>query len=363
MKPFSVLFLVVVLVLSGCDEAPAPASLSPRTVLTTEVKGLSSREIRHFPGFLRAADRAALSFETGGVVTRLEVELGDRFAKGAVLAYLDNTHARLELNRRLAEKREAEAVLRDAKLEYTRLEKLRNSGAVSIASIDQSQARYDSAKAKLSAVKASIDTAREQLEDMRLVAPFDGEVVARLVEPAQVIGAGQSVLDVVGRDGGLEGVVQVPDMYRQKLMAGTYTDLRLLASGREVKARITETGNRANSAGLFPVVLTLVDAPASAKAGQTIEVAFGISEFSNNPVIPLTAYTVDADGQAYVYKIAEGEDFVRRQPIILGNLSSSGVQVLHGLSVGSMIVTKGVDLLTDGEVVVSVDSKNNRFGG
>lgn len=362
MKRFSLLFLVAGFVLSGCNEAPAPLSPSPRTVLTTAVKGLSSSESHHFPGFLRAADRASLSFETGGLVTRLEVELGDQFRRGAMLAYLDDTHARLELNRRFAEKREAEAVLRDAKLEYTRLEKLRNSGAVSIASIDQSQARYDSARAKLSAVQAAIDTAREQLEDLRLIAPFDGEVVKRLVEPAQVIGAGQSVLDIVGRDGGLEGIVQVPDLIRQKLMTGDHAELRLLASGTVLKARISETGNRANSAGLFPVVLTLTGAPVNAKAGQAIEVTFGASRVSNDPVIPLTAYTVTADGQAYVFKITDGEDFVRRQPVKLGDLSSSGVQVLRGLSVGSTIVTKGVDLLSDGEVVVPVDVKNNRFG-
>ena len=354
--------------LASCSEKEPDSIESPRTVLTSVV-GSSSGDVRsQFAGELRSIDRASLSFEVGGVVTDIKVELGDSFEEGDVLGQVDQTQATLALDARKAELLDAQASRQEARLEYNRRSNLRGTGAVSVASIEQAESRLESAQARLSAARSAVASAEKQLSDTELLAPFSGEVVNRLAEPSQVVNPGQLVLEVVGVDAGLEGIVAVPDYVRQSVSVGDSVQARVLSLGLVLDARITEIGSRANTAGIFPIILSIEGATENASSGQSIEVAFTqTNSKEGNWTIPLSAYTVDADGQAFAYVVdsADSSDSTpaRQTPVRIGALSSAGAQVMEGLQLGDVIVTKGVDLLNDGQLVIPIDQNSQRFGG
>ena len=360
--------LIAVSLLASCSEKEADSIESPRTVLTSVV-GASSGDVKsQFAGELRSIDRASLSFEVGGVVTDIKVELGDSFNEGDVLGRVDQTQATLALDARKAELLDAQASRQEARLEYNRRSNLRGTGAVSVASIEQAESRLESAQARLSAARSAVASAEKQLSDTELLAPFSGEVVNRLAEPSQVVNPGQPVLEVVGVDAGLEGIAAVPDYVRQAVSIGDSVQARVLSLGLVLDARITEIGSRANTAGIFPIILSIEGSTDNASSGQSIEVAFiQTNSKEGNWTIPLSAYTVDPDGQAFAFVVdatSLGDPTpARRKPVRIGELSSAGAQVIEGLQLGDVIITKGVDLLNEGQLVIPVDQNSQRFGG
>ena len=98
-----------------------------------------------------------------------------------------------------------------------------------------------------------------------------------------------------------------------------------------------------------------------ARAGQSVEVALNITNRNQDvPVIPVTGYGMNPNGEAYVYIVKGNQVF--QQKVALGAMSDLGVEVLSGLTSGEVIVTKGVELLHDEQVINPVDHRNNRFG-
>ena len=347
--------------LAGCGEASKIEKQVDRTVLTMEVSANNQSSEHIYAGKLRAQERVALSFEVPGTITKINVQLGDKVQRGDVLAELDNEQYELQLQARKAELEAAKSQHQDAKLEYQRLFNLSSTGAVSKSALDRAKAQMDTTFAQLSGLQAGVDNALKQLEYTTVTAPYNGEVVNRLAEPSQTVNTGQTILELVGLDSGLEAVVFVPIEIRDNLTEQTQAILKLRPSSNNIAATVSEIGGRANAAGLFQVILKLEGQVTGARAGQTTEVSLNIVNSNQQvPVIPVTSFGMNPDGTAYVFVVKNNQVF--QQGVSLGNISDLGAEVLSGLVGGEVIVTKGVDFLRDQETVNPVDQRYNRFG-
>ncbi len=194
----------------------------------------------------------SLAFRQGGRITRLAVDEGDRVTPGQVVAELDAEPVRNALRAseaRVAQARamlaklesgsrpqeidqarenqlQAEAVLANRQIDFNRLGKLAKAGATSQQSLDSARYALDEAKARVAAAKATlsllkegprqedIDAARAQLEmaqaeaaqaktalsDTQLVAPDEGTVLSRVVEPGAMVQPGSPVYSLSLRD-------------------------------------------------------------------------------------------------------------------------------------------------------------------
>ena len=358
---FSLLALAVGL-LSGCQKQPEQETFKPKTVVIETVSAHTANEHYLFSGKLRAAERAILSFESSGTVKQLNVELGEAFKKGSVLAKLDDTRAKLNLKAAQADLLNAKVSRSDAQIELNRLLKLKPSGAVSESLIDQAQARFNSADALVSLATANVATAQKQVTDVTLKAPFDGEVVSRSVEPSHVVNAGQPILEVVGKNSGFEAVANVPTALKAALVLGTKTKVQISSTKQVMPATIIEVGNRANSAGLLPVTFALEQHLQGVSSGQSVEVYVNKTTHQTGSVtIPKTAYGLAPSGQAFVFVVKDDDTLIKHN-ITLGHISDSGVDITNGLKSGERIVIKGVDLLSDGQKVDPVEDTQQRFG-
>src|SRR5262249_51670638 len=99
----------------------------------------------------------------------------------------------------------AKASLADAKLQLDREKQLMATGTTNQAALDTAQSRFDVAQANQQAAEADVATATARLEranvtvqNTRIVAPFSGRVVRKLVEMGEIPGMqGQSPNAVV----------------------------------------------------------------------------------------------------------------------------------------------------------------------
>ncbi|WP_375056071.1 efflux RND transporter periplasmic adaptor subunit [Zobellella sp. DQSA1] len=336
----------------GCSQPPDPKMPVERTVMVTPVD-LADGATSRYSGILQAADRSDLAFEISGSVRTIHVDLGDRIERGQSLAELDDKALRLELRAQQANLQHAQADLRGARLDYERRAALAGTGATSPSAVDQAEARFDRARAQVEALKAQVAQAEKRLADTQLIAPFSGEIVARLAEPSEYVGAGQSMLRAIGDRHRLEAVIHIPGRARRDLDKGQRVQLSIPHRGISANGFVTEVGAQANRAGLFPVTVNIESNGHSLRPGESVEALWGHEGQAQSLLIPLTAYVPVGDGlgQVFVVERRDGKARVVARNVKLGALRTHHIEVLSGLEHGELIVRKGVDLLEDGEPV------------
>jgi HlyD family secretion protein len=131
-----------------------------------------------------------------------------------VLLELDASSARMSLELARRDRDGARAALQSmraastlARQEFERIEKLREQSVVSQGEMDQARSKRDAAEAELEGAKArlaraesAVRLAQDELEHLRVVAPFDGVVTARSVEVGESVVPGQGVLELTSLD-------------------------------------------------------------------------------------------------------------------------------------------------------------------
>ena len=208
------------------EDGVAPAGPPPSTVFVSPVRKLAAQEHYTVTGDLRAVSRAEVAAREAGAVDTAPVNEGDTVKKGDVLVNLDHrrldaaraeTQAQIAAARSVVVQREADRNRMAQDLEMKK--PLLGKGAISKRELlDAEQAFAVAEAAHLSAKETLIEaTSRMDLLDIRyhdldILAPFDGRVIARHVEPGEWLVPGQAVVTLVST-GTIEAWLQVPERY------------------------------------------------------------------------------------------------------------------------------------------------------
>ena len=155
-------------------------------VKTATASTYSNETVKEFPIITQPFRTTELSFRVSGPIDRLDVYAGNYYRRGDIIAEIDPRDYRIRRER-------AEAVYRQAKAEYERISALYQKNNLSASTYEKARAEYTSAK-------AAFDTAANELEDTRLVAPFNGYVGEVYVEKFQDVKASQPVLTFIDID-------------------------------------------------------------------------------------------------------------------------------------------------------------------
>jgi multidrug efflux system membrane fusion protein len=324
------------LLLLSCAHASDPeAELAspPVPVETAPVRVEPVFPTLHGAGRLAAADEVTLSFPSGGVVSRIVVEAGDRVQRGQLLAVLDATaaRARLEGARSSAEKAERDFA-RASALEGTALAR---------------QNRED-ATTGLEVARATLQAAEFEVRRSVLVAPGDGVVLSRHAEPEQTVAPGTPVLRLA-TDHAWEVEISLPAAQALRVQPGEPATVRLAAyPGRTFEGRVARRAGGATRLGSWSVWVTLdpVDVPLASGLVAAADLAPATPPL---PVVPLSALT-EVDGtQAAVYTVQDG--LARRVPVEIVWLVGDEVALASPADL-SEVITVGTTFVRDGAPVV-----------
>src|SRR5690606_1305016 len=132
---------------------------------------------------------------------------GDRVERGQLLAQVDPSLAVADVQSARASTKDIEEQLEQARHEAARLEGS-NPELVSALEVERAVSRVAALEAQRANARASVSTARGALSRHRVVAPFDGVVAARNVDPGHWVSAGSPLLELVG-DKAVEVIVQM----------------------------------------------------------------------------------------------------------------------------------------------------------
>ncbi|MGH2625031.1 MAG: efflux RND transporter periplasmic adaptor subunit, partial [Anaerolineales bacterium] len=132
--------------------------------------------------------------DLGGTIARLVVAEKDAVRRGQLIAEIDAAEQRAALAEARARVAEVEADLRLAEVEVGRTGALRESALVSQQSLDRDVRDRDAARARYDIAAAAVRRLEAVVAKARIIAPLDGVVISRAVEPSETVSQGDAIV-------------------------------------------------------------------------------------------------------------------------------------------------------------------------
>lgn len=284
----------------------------------------------------------------GGEVRQVLVTAGEWVRAGQLLAILDRSVQSQQLANQQANIAVAQADAHLAQANLDRALKLVDRGFISAADVDRLTATRDAANARVRVAVAQRNEMSARVHRLDIVAPADGLVLERAVEPGQVVSPSSGTLFRIAEHGDMELKAKLSE-----------NDLAQLSLGQN--ATVTPVGASKSFVGQVWQLSPVID-PQSRQGMARIALAyspeirpggFASAEISSGsvvaPLLPESALQADSRG-SFVYVVGAGNRATRRS-VTIGILTEKGVAIAQGLSGNERVVLRAGAFLSEGESV------------
>lgn len=339
-------------------------------------------------GYVVARRQTTVSSKTTGKVEEVLIEEGMTVEAGQLLAVLDDSlpRAQLELEEsRLAAAEtaldEIKASIQQAELDLERTADLAERELASRADLDRDRialkgltARLAYAERQLEVANKAVDVQRLLLGDMEIRAPFGGVVIAKAAQPGEMIspisaGGGftrTGICTIVDMES-LEIEVDVNEAFINRVRPGQPVTARLNAyPDARIPAEVVATIPAADrSKATVRVRIGFKDRDSRIVPDMGVKVAF-LEEATDvveapppGVLVPRSAVVSDGGGR-YVFVVRadrteNGTVPVERRAVLVGSEQDSLLRIVDGLRAGERIVSDPPLGLGDGWRVVLAD--------
>ena len=343
-----------VFALTGCNDKAAEPVAQGRPVLVATVKYEASSPERSFVGTIKPRIEADMGFRVPGKVAKRLVEVGQTVDIGQPLATLDEVDLKLQAEQAEAEFRAATGVLAQAAANEQRAKDLRAKGWTTDAQLDAARAAADEARARLNRAERSVELTKNSLSYATLVADSRGVVTATLIEPGQVVAAGQASIRVA-RMGEKETVVAIPETLLGRAKDGTASVSLWSEPNKKYTAKLREVAPSADPATrTYLAKFSMPDADEKVSLGMTATLTLSDRATERVARLPLSAlYSQGGDPSLYVVDDAGN---IALKPVKVKSYDSDNVVIADGVDEGAKVVTLGVQKLDPAQKVRVVSS-------
>ncbi|MEM1027648.1 MAG: efflux RND transporter periplasmic adaptor subunit [Planctomycetota bacterium] len=346
----------------SAEEYVTPVRVSPAVTETIV-------EHQRVTGSLRAVSRSSVAAEEAGAVTEVMIDEGQTVRAGQVIARIDADRHQANLAELQAEvltqqsvvvEREAELFQVESDMEQldglaerqaTTARELRDGRTAVLVA----QARLQSAKLRVESAQRLAELAQIQLDDLNIVAPFDGRVVSRHIEPGEWVDPGDAIVTLVS-GGTIEARLEVPERFAPALTeAGSSLSLRVVTSAGSVTTAnvrpVPEVDARART---FPVIAEFDNANDRLSPGMSVTAWVPAGSAEPRLTVPKDAVIQSARG-AYLFVVESGEDdnthAVRNDVRVLFETGDRVVLAANEIPSGALVVVEGNERLGDDTLV------------
>ncbi|TCK35336.1 RND family efflux transporter MFP subunit [Paraburkholderia sp. BL8N3] len=345
----SLLAAALVLALSGCSP---DRQVDPRTeaaLVRLATVNSFDQGSRSFTGVVVARVESDLGFRVAGKIVERLVDAGQAVKRGQPLMRIDATDLTLATRARDEAVAAAQARVQQTAADEKRYRELVGAGAVSASAYDQAKAAAETARADLRATEAQANVARNEAGYALLVADADGVVMDTLVEPGQVVAAGQTVVRIA-RSGPREARVDLPETLRP--MIGSRASATLYGAGattgEAVLRQLSDTADRQTRT--YEARYVLQGRAAAAPLGATVTIALPDAGADPTVSVPLAAIYDKGQGPG-VWLIAGAPAKVTWHAVQVQRISEEKATISAGLKPLDRFVALGAHMLHEGQVV------------
>jgi len=308
-----------------------------------------------FTGTIQARYDMAISAEgESGRVTAVLVEAGDKVKRGQVLARIDQSVLRPQLNRLAASLEESKAQAALSAAEYRRAQGVAASGALSSEEIARREAAAITDEAKVKVAAAQLAEAEARLGKTEIRAPSDGVVLTRNAEVGQTASPGGEPLFRLARDGEIEMRGQVAERDLATLSVGQAAQVYLTGIATPFEGQVRLLGAIIDPNSRLGEIRISLKPSSALRPGAFArgEVVVGAAQ---RPVLPQTAVLSDAQGTFVL--IVNSENKAERRTVRVASTVAEGLVISEGLNGDERVITTAGAFLRAGEAVKVVKSK------
>jgi HlyD family secretion protein len=368
--------------------------------VTVPVQVLKRRELVHSvvaTATSQTQHRANAGVQIAGKVLTVQVKEGERFRQGQILLQLDDSEARsalaaAELAVRQAEfklrqwrevqaptarasEQQAHANLIQTRAQLTRQQDLFRQGFIGQAALDEAMRTYQVAQAQaltaqaqrqaneddgveqslaqstLVLARTNAQAANARLSYTRLLAPFDGLVVSRHVEPGDMVQPGKTLL-MLAPNGVTELVAQIDERNLSLLRLGQPAMASADAFAQQRFAAVVSAVAPGVDAqrGSVQVKLQVGSPPDYLRQDMTVSVEIEVGRQAAALAVPLEAVHDSESAHPWVWRVTAASRLERAE-VTLGLRSGAWVQLLTGVAEGQRVLTTAGNGLREGQRV------------
>jgi membrane fusion protein, multidrug efflux system len=352
---FTIFATVVALAaLAGCGRSPAEAPQKPELPFTVETvvprRGEIARTIT-LPSFrILAYQEATLYAKVSGYLKTLTVDKGDAVKEGQALA-------EIEVPELLADEVQYKAETAISRTNYERMAEARQRAPDLIVpqTVDDLRGQWEIAQAKLQRTQTLLQYAR-------IVAPFEGVVTARFVDPGAFIPAAtagstpQSAALLTLMDYRRVRVqVFVPEMEVPFIKNGVPAQVTVEElPGRPFPGSVTRFAHALDQG--TKTMLTEIEIPnpsGDLRPGAYASVRLEVERRLDALLVPVQALVVEKAG-SFLFTLADGK--AKKAPVQIGFNDGVNVEILNA-KLDQPVILVGKQTFTDGQAVNPVEAR------
>jgi HlyD family secretion protein len=283
-----------------------------------------------------------------GRVSAIYVEAGDHVKAGQLLAQVDESVLKPQVDRLAASLEEAKANAGLAAAEYGRAQGVEAAGALSKEDIEKRRAAAVTAAAEVKVAGAQLAEYQARLSHTQVRAPVDGMVLTRAAEVGQIVTPGGNAMFRLARGSEVEMRALVAEQDLPSLRVGQASDVYLTGVDKPFVGKVRLLGAIIDpQTRLGEVRIQLMPDP-QLRPGAFArgEVVVGKGE---RPVLPQTAVLSDEKG-TYVLLVTAGNQ-VERRNVHVSDTNAKGLIIASGLTGNERVIMTAAGFLRVGERV------------
>lgn len=345
MKKLVYTALILSISITSCKqgEEKSTATASEQKTESVRTIQLLPKTISHtveYQATLQPFEEIHLAPATPGRIDQINVEVGDRITKGALLVQMDRTQLH-----------QAEVQLKNLNTDFKRLDTLQKVGSIA-------QQQYDQIKTQYEIAQSNVDFLRQ---NTRLLAPFNGIVSGKYFEEGEMYSsvpntaAGKAAILSLVQINKLKAIVAVSENYFPIIKTGMQTTVTSdIYPEKTFSGRITLVHPTINAASrTFEIEVTIDNNTGLLRPGMFSRVTFSPGE-SEAVVLPALA-VLKMQGSNERYLFVEKAGVAKRISVKLGQRFDDNVEVISDkLNTGDNVIISGQARLLDGMKVTVV---------
>jgi multidrug efflux system membrane fusion protein len=298
-------------------------------------------------GAVQASFTVGIRPQVDGKLEQVLFKEGEHVRKGDVLAKIDPRLYQAALDQAKARKAQDDAQLISAQKDLRRSRTLVDKSFQTQQVVDQQQAKVDQLIASIDADQAAIETAQTQLDYTSIVAPSDGRMGVRLIDPGNIVHASDaSPIATL--------TLTKPAAVLFTLSARSLNDVRdAIARGPVEVTALSQDNRRVLGKGTLLLIDNMVDqgsATMRLKAmfdnqdeqlwpGDFVNARVSLEVRRDALTVPSAAVQRGPDG-IFTWVVGE-DDVVQARPITSGPTTGDRTIITSGLAAGERVVVNG----------------------
>jgi RND family efflux transporter MFP subunit len=215
----------------------------------------------------------------------------------------------------------------------------------------EDQATIAASQATLETGQANVELLQAQIAQSSIVAPFDGQITERLLDPGAYAGANTAILELA-QSSTVYVVANVPDIDLPYVALGkavTFTSSSL--PGRTFHGTVYDINTTPTTGTLsYRVRLRQPNPGLVLRGGMLVEVTSNVAHHEGKLIVPSAALVSVPGAGAHVFTIVAGK--AKSVPVKVGLQTDARVEVSGpGLAAGDAVITSQPAGLQDGSVI------------